>query len=278
MKYLFYTFIYIGSIFCCPFSAISQFDEKFYSPSKAYKLDADLRHMDLFFSIEEEKIHVLHLFAQTKPKASILFFLGGGGNASTYTDMIRPLLANSYQLFMFEPRGYGKSSGKPTHKDNLSDAEIVLDELIEMDAVKGKPLLVYGASLGSQVATTLAAQHPQKIQGLILDGPMTSFTDIALAHAPEEQKAIIRQFVSSPYSAIESISQLEKMPKLIIASRKDQAVPFEQPEQLHQAAKGACELWEYEGKHLQASQNDPATFLKKVNALLAEDIHIDISI
>lgn len=282
MKYLLYTFIYIGSFFLLPLTAKGQFDDKFYSPSKDYKLDADLKHQDIFFRIDEEEIHVLHLLPEEKAKASVLFFLGGGGNASTYTDMIRPLLGDAYQVFIFEPRGYGKSSGSPTHKDNLADAQQVLDELIQKREVKDQPLLIYGASLGSQVATTLAARNPEKIQGLILDGPMRSFTDIALAHAPEEQKAIIRQYLSSPYSAIKSIEQIEKLPKLIIASRADQAVPFEQSEQIYLLARDPKTFWEYEGEHLQASQHDPETFLQKVADLLADDsangLQIDISI
>jgi len=68
------------------------------------------------------------------------------------------------------------------------------------------------------------------------------------------------------------------MPKLIIASRGDEAVPFAQSEQIYQAAQEPKDLWEFEGKHLQASQNDPEILVQKIDQLLGSELKIEVSI
>lgn len=267
-----YMIHFLSLLFCAFISTqeiSAQFDSQFYSPSKDYQLDDDLKHKDHFFPIEKEQIHVLELIPEGKAKASILFFMGGGGNASSYTDMLRPLLANNFRIFIFEGQGYGKSTGKPTHANLRNDAQTVLEEISKKAQAADQKLLIYGASMGSQLATQLTADNPEIVEGLILDCPLSSFTDIALAHAPEANRPMIQQFVKSPYSAKESISKIKDCPKLIIASKEDQAVPFAQSEQVYQMAEEPKSLWVYKGEHLQAYKQEPL-FIKKINALVGE--------
>ena len=146
-----YMIHFFGLLFCTFFltkEISAQFDSQFYSPSKDYQLDDDLKHKDHFFPIEKEQIHVLELIPKEKAKASILFFMGGGGNASTYTDMLRPLLADNFQVFIFEGQGYGKSTGKPTHANLLSDAQLALEKISKKTKAANQKLLIYGASMG----------------------------------------------------------------------------------------------------------------------------------
>ncbi|MEM6799777.1 MAG: alpha/beta fold hydrolase [Bacteroidota bacterium] len=268
MMYLIPFFSLLFCFIISPKETSAQFDNQFYSPSKDYQLPPDLSHKDHFFSIGKEQIHVLELIPEKKAKASILFFMGGGGNASTYTDMLRPLLAQDFNIFIFEGQGYGKSTGQPTHANLLSDAQLVLKEISKKSRAANQRLLIYGASMGSQVATRLTADNPALVQGLILDCPLTSFTDIALAHAPKANRPMIQQFVKSPYSAKESIAKLDQVPLLIIATKEDQVVPFEQPETLYQLAPEPKTLWIYAGEHLTAYKVESKTLVKKIDALI----------
>ncbi|WP_222597023.1 alpha/beta fold hydrolase [Chitinophaga pinensis] len=98
-------------------------------------------------------------------------------------------------------RGYGKSSGKPAHLNIVNDGQQVLNYLLGREDVKGTKVVLFGASIGTQVATRLARDNGDKIQALVLDGAVSSFTDLAAAYAPAELQAMIKQYLTSPYAA-----------------------------------------------------------------------------
>lgn len=247
------------------YSCFAQFDERFYYPSKEYELIEGVSYEDVFFNIDTISLHGLFLKPDTIAKATIVFYIGSGGNVSNYTFITKPLVRAGYQVFMLDFRGYGKSTGIPTHINIASDAQIVLDSILKKDEIKDTRILVYGASMGTQIAVKIAKDNQDKIDGLILDGPMSSFTDIALASATEEQKQVISQYVTSPYSAKEDIKDIENMPKMIIHSKEDEAVPFEQGELVYKNANQPKTMWVYKGKHLKSVILDEELFIQKIN-------------
>jgi uncharacterized protein len=121
--------------------------------------------------------------------------------------------------------------------------------------------------MGSAIATKLARENKDRTDALVLDGPISSFGDIAAAYAPEEQKAMIRQYVTSPYYAEEDIRSV-KAPKLIIASRGDKSVPFEQAEKIYRNAEEPKELLLYEGDHLEALRLQPDKIADRIKTFL----------
>ncbi|TVZ53060.1 alpha/beta hydrolase [Dokdonia sp. Hel_I_53] len=257
-KFLIITITFLG--LCNTLNA--QFDEKFYFPSKDYSINDAVDHEDLFFEIEAVKIHTLWLKPKQKTHTSILLFIGASGNASKYVSMASSLLSLGYQVLIFEPRGYGLSSGVPKHMNVISDAQLVFDNLLKKEEIKNTRIVIYGASLGSQVATHLTKNNQTKISGLIIDGGMSSFTDIALSQAPETQKPMIKQYLTSPYSVKEDIKQIEDVPKLLIHSREDKTVPFAQVELNYKNAQEPKELWVHKGGHLQALKEDKQAYIK----------------
>ena len=169
---------------------------------------------------------------------------------------------------MIDVRGYGKSSGTPTHVGIAEDAPEILDWLLAQENYKSNKLIVYGVSMGTQIATHITAEFSDKIDGLILDGAMTSFTDIALFSAPEEQKAVIQQFVTSPYSAIQDIKNIGNTPVLIVHSEGDSAVPLKMGKDLYNSANDPKLLFEYEGEHLEAPQKHITELVLKIEQLM----------
>ena len=245
----------------------AQFDDRFYFPSKEWNKIEDMAYQEFNFNIENDTINALLFMPEQTPKATILFFHGASGNISKYTFMINPLVKANYQVFAIDFRGYGKSTGTPTHMNIANDAQIIFDEIIENEEFKNLPIIVYGASMGSQIATKLAKDNQDKISALVLDGTISSFTDMALLYAPEEQKTIIAQFVTSPYSAKEDIKKIKNLPKLFIHSKEDTSVPFTQGEMVYNNATGEKELWIYEGKHLESASKYTDEFIQKINTL-----------
>jgi pimeloyl-ACP methyl ester carboxylesterase len=212
---------------------------------------------------------VYSIFAKpaTAPKATILYFHGNGSNASKWVDYLKPLVADGFQLCMMDYRGYGKSTGKPTHLNIAEDAQALLDSLLEREDVRPYPLIIYGVSIGTQVAAHLTKNNNSRIAALVLDGTIASFTDIALLSSPEEQHGVIRQFVKSPYSAKEDIKEIRGVKLLFIHSEEDN-IPVKWAEEMYDSSSCPKMFWKYEGKHTEAPAKYPEVFLAYINKLL----------
>lgn len=250
------------------FQTMAQMDDKFYYPSKDW-VEIDSLNVKSFKQKVEDDIVTAYLITPAKnPKATIIYFHGAGGNVSRYISLIKPLVNDGFQVFMVDLRGYGKSTGKPTHLNIASDGQKMVDFALQQKAIKNTKILLYGASMGTQIATHLAAFNEAKITGLILDGTISSFTDIASAYSPPEQKEMIEKFVTSPYSAKEDIKKLTKIPVLFIHSREDEEVPFFLYEKVEANCISKHESLIYSGKHLECPLVDTVNFLEKVNSLL----------
>lgn len=249
--------------------ATAQFDDKFYYPSKNVRpIDSSLKAEA--FTLRTDTVELTGLFLKPagKPKATILFFHGAGGNVSTYLFMTRPLVEKGYQVLMADFRGYGKSTGTPTHLNILKDGQLFFDYLQKREELKGTRLIIFGASIGTQIAAKMAHDNQSKVAALVLDGPMSSFTDIAITYAPAEQHAMIKQFLTSPYAAKTDVTQIGGIPLLVVASKGDKECPFAHAMVVYDAATGPKSMWEYEGGHLEAMKVDPAEYVKRIDGLL----------
>lgn len=246
----------------------AQFDDNFYFPSKEWQAITHPKFEEINFRIEEDTIHTILFYPSSLPKATILFYHGAGGNISQNLELAELLTKDNFQVFMVDFRGYGKSTGKPTHTNIAIDAQIIFDSLTSRNEIKKYPIIVFGVSMGTQIAVKITKDNQEKISGLVLDGIISSFTDIALVSAPEEQSAVISQYVTSPYSAKEDISVIKSIPKLFIHSKSDHSVPFSQAETVYSNALEPKELWIYEGGHLEAMKKYRDTYLQKMNLLV----------
>jgi hypothetical protein len=249
--------------------ASAQMDDKFYFPSKEIKPALDsIKYEPLVLPIDSVQITGVFLKPAGKPKATVLFFHGAGGNLSNYLFMTQPLVAAGYQVFMADFRGYGKSTGKPTHRNIATDGQLLFNHLVQRPDVQKTKLVIYGASMGTQVAANLARNNASKVAALVLDGTIASFSDLAADHSPEAQREFIRKSLPSPYSAKEDIKHIGAMPVLFIHSKEDKDVPFSEAEMVFQNAPQNKSWFVYSGKHLEVMKADPKGALQAINHLI----------
>lgn len=242
-------------------------DDKFYQPKKEMQPLEFKNIENISLPVESDTITAVVLKPESKAiKKTILFFHGANGNVSTYQYITKPLVENGFQVVMIDMRGYGKSNGKPTHLNIASDGQKMFDNLIARQDIKNTKIYIYGASLGSQIATHLAKENPTKISGLIVDGGMSSFTDIAIHFSPQ-YKEIIEKALVSPYSAKEDVKALNDVPKLFIYSKLDSTVPFEQGQLIYTNAPEPKQFIEYSGEHLQAMVLDKNKIVTAIEKL-----------
>lgn len=245
----------------------AQFDDKFYFPSKEWKTFDHLQYDEIDFIIDNDTLNTILFKTDASPKATIIFYHGGGGNISFNTDFAEVFVEQGYQVYMIDFRAYGKSTGTPTHLNIAKDAQIIFDSLILLKTINQYPIIIYGASMGTQIATKMAKDNQTKICGLVLDGAISSFTDLALMSAAENQKTIISQYVTSPYSAKEDVKEITSIPILMIHSKKDKTIPFSQAEIVFSNASEPKEMWIYKGEHLEAIVKHKQTLIEKIENL-----------
>ncbi|WP_407482875.1 alpha/beta hydrolase [Elizabethkingia meningoseptica] len=247
--------------------AHAQMDDKFYQPSKKLKPLEFSKLEYVALPVGQDTITAYIAKPEVKKiKKTILFFHGAGGNVTTNQIITKPLVDAGFQVVMVDFRGYGKSTGKATHLNVAEDGQLFFDQMINRPDIKNTKVYIYGASLGSQIATHLAKDNMKKISGLILDSPMASFTDIALYYTPQYKDMILKSVVS-PYAAKEDIKALNALPKIVIHSKEDKEVPYEQGKLIFDNASQPKQFIESTGAHLMGMKNNTEEVLKAIQKL-----------
>lgn len=247
--------------------SLAQLDDKFYQPHKEMRPFEMKISENIIFPVEQDTITAYIAKPTTNNNnKTILFFHGAAGNVTTYQYITKPLVENGYQVVMVDVRGYGKSTGVPTHTNVAEDTQKIFDFLMTKSDIKNTKVYIYGASLGTQISAHLAKNNKSKISGLIIDGGMSSFTDIAVKFAPQ-YAVMIQNMLKDIYSAKEDLKATEGLPKLFIYTKKDSTVPFSQGEENFTNAAEPKVFLEAGNEHIQAMKDETAKVLEAIGEL-----------
>ena len=104
---------------------------------------------------------------------TILYCHGNGHCINRYWGRLELLWEMGYRVFIFDYQGYGKSEGGPNGDACLADGRAALAFLRGRPEVNPNRIVYYGWSLGTFVATYLAADSLTPL-GLILESPIAS--------------------------------------------------------------------------------------------------------
>lgn len=157
---------------------------------------------------------------------TVLYFHGNSGNISTRSARYREIIDSGYGLYAPTYRGYAGAEGQP------SEAALVGDALEHFDRLskETRDIVIHGESLGTGVATALAAQRDA--QALILEAPYTATVDIAAESYPWLPVSLLMKDQFRSRDWIEQVSE----PVLIIHGTNDAVIPFEHGQALFDRA------------------------------------------
>jgi fermentation-respiration switch protein FrsA (DUF1100 family) len=127
-------------------------------------------------------------------------------------------MGQGWGVYMMAYRGYAGSTGYPTEANNIADARRAYDALVQ-EGVPPSSIILYGESLGTNVATRMAAEKASA--GLILESPYTSVLEIALTDYPFLP---VRLLLSDRYETDKVIPQV-RVPLLILHGKQDDVIP-----------------------------------------------------
>lgn len=187
------------------------------------------RCKELWVERDGAHLHALH-FSCDRPKGVVLYFHGHSGSLKRWGKKAARFTQLGYEVLMPDPRGYGKSRGP------ISEAALITDAVAWFDQVRvlaeGRPVVVYGRSLGCALAVPLAAQRqPAK---LLLETPFADMAEVMWSHLPFLP---YRWLLRYPFRNDVSIREVH-CPVYIFHGRRDLVVPYASALRLYAAVPG----------------------------------------
>ena len=216
----------------------------------------DLPFEEVTIPVDGAELNGLH-FQQPDPRGLVFFLRGNAGNLQSWTTNVDYYQRVNYDMFIFDYRGSGKSTGEIESEAQLhADVRAAWDSLVER--YRGKPVVLYGRSLGAALAIKLATEVDAEL--LVLVSPFESMISMAKAQYPIVPSAAVRY----PLRSDQRIGRV-RSPILFVHGDRDRVIPLSHSEALMKLAPGRADLLVIEG----AGHNDIHSFRTYLEGLAA---------
>ena len=258
-----------------------------------------------YVPVNNTALHYFHTGRTTLPDVApaldrgelLLFIHGAGSNANTWHRQLAAF-ADEHSALALDLPGHGRSGGT----ESLGSIDAYRDCVAGfLDALRLRPAVLVGRSMGGAIAMALGLSHPARVRALVLVATAARFDlpDTMLdtwkavtqgrvqqpftadAFSPSADFAVVRDawmeqvktdprvrygdFVAcNAFDASTHLGALQ-LPTLIVAGRDDRITPPERSEFLHRAIRGS-RLVVIEG----AGHTIPAERPAEFNAAVAE--------
>lgn len=185
----------------------------------------------------------------------VLILHGNAGDISQRMDSIAMFHRLGYGVLIFDYRGYGRSSGKPSEAGLYRDARSAWEHLTRQRGIAPRHIVLFGESLGGAVAAGLAAQlgAQERPGALVLSSVFTSIPDLAADLYPWLPA---RWLARLHYDTRAALAQTGS-PVLIAHSPDDEIIPFRHGQRLFETAPGPKVFLRLSGGH-----NDGFIFMR----------------
>jgi pimeloyl-ACP methyl ester carboxylesterase len=156
-------------------------------PAK-HRFDVPADVHETWVEVPGARLNALHL--QLPHPDGVVFFLhGNAGNLDSWFVNTGFYRRANLDLFMIDYRGYGKSSGHIESQAQLeADVRAAWAQVAPLYA--GRKRVIYGRSLGTGLAATLAAEVQPELTVLV--SPYSSMAALAAEHYPWVPGAVLR--------------------------------------------------------------------------------------
>jgi hypothetical protein len=162
-------------------------------------------------------------------RPTVLVFHGNGGSLRSQRYRLKYFKDANMGVMILGYRGYAGSDGAPSEEGLYTDARTALAWL-NAQGVADSRIVLYGESLGTGVATKMAAERD--VAAVVLESPYTSTVDVA-------EKSFwlvpVRWLMQDRYDSLSRIGEIRE-PILIMHGQADQVIPQELGRQLFDAA------------------------------------------
>lgn len=106
-------------------------------------------------------------------RAAVVVIHGINEHSGRYAQLAADLNRHGYAVYTMDLRGHGRSAGDRvlirSFDEYLDDVEVLLERVAARQP--GKPVFLFGHSMGGAIVATLGITRSPKVQGLILSAP-----------------------------------------------------------------------------------------------------------
>ncbi len=192
---------------------------------------------------DNERINAWYIPTNNQTAKTVLFFHGNAGNISHRLETIKIYNQLGLNFLIFDYRGFGISTGKPTEEGTYLDADTAWQYLIEEKKLNPEEIILAGRSLGGGVAAELAKKaHPAM---LILESTFTSMTEVSAKHYPFMPTSLI---VKHEYETSLKLKDIH-CPIVFAHSKNDEVIPYEHSQRNYAVANEPKKFIELSGGH-----------------------------
>jgi uncharacterized protein len=211
-----------------------------YFPNMNRPVAETLRQHSLKFWPDAENYRGLVSVAPPRrSKGTVVVFHGNNSLASQRGHYVRALERLDYRVVLAEYPVYGGRNGGLSETEFVTDAKETLRQAREEF---GGPVFVIGESLGTGVATAVAADASLPVDGLILITPFDSISALAQT---------LYWFIPARWlvwDKFDSVTNLQSFngPVAVLMAERDNVVPKQHTMVLYDSFMGPKDLWCFE--------------------------------
>ena len=206
--------------------------------------DINLEYENLtLITADNERINAWYIPVENQTSKTVLFFHGNAGNISHRLETIKIYNQLGFNFLIFDYRGFGESTGKPTEEGTYIDADTVWQHLIEQKKLNPEEIILVGRSLGGGVAAELAKKVRPAM--LVLESTFTSMTEVSAKHYPFMPTKLI---VKHEYETNLKLKDIH-CPIVFAHSTNDEVIPFEHSQRNFAAANEPKQFITLRGGH-----------------------------
>ena len=224
-----------------------------------------------FEQVDVPRVDAARQFAWSMPQAEgereqpwLLYLHGNAATVASRTNLLRYEGFRGLGLNVFAPeyRGYGGLAGTPSEGALTQDARAGYEYLRTVRRVPPERIVIFGWSLGSAVAVSLASEVPSA--GVIVEGAPASLVAIGERDYPWMP---VRWVMRNPFESILRIDRI-RAPMLFLHSPEDRIIPIDEGRRLFAAAREPKAFVEVRGGHVAPAEVDQVRYFEAVRRFL----------
>lgn len=171
----------------------------------------------------------------------VIVFHGNGGQSVRRDHFVEGFQSSNtlgtWEVYILEYPGFGSRPGDPSEEVLVSAAADGVERLLAEDS--SRPVYIVGESLGTGVASQVAAAYPEAVPAILLITPFTSIVDVGAARFPG---FLVRAILEDRYDNEAALSRYDGRVGFLLAG-EDSVVPTELGRRLYKGYDGPKRLW-----------------------------------
>ncbi len=209
-----------------------RFGERLYRRMIFAPVKCDAGEVDIAFASGKNTLHAV-FHRQPNSRYTVLFSHSNWGNIGEWERLAEQLHSCGVQVFAYDYRGYGASTGVPSVKGLCQDGIAAYDYLVRVEKIPASQIVLFGSSLGTGVTCAIARTRP--CAGIILHAAFSSLRNLVLDMMPATRYLPESLFFRPKFDNVDILKEL-RTPLLLVHGEYDEMADISHAQAIHTAS------------------------------------------